>query len=156
MTRYLGIDHGTKRIGLAVGDGAGRLATPVQTVHAGGEPRGQVRAVLSAAEQYHIDAFVIGLPLNMDGTEGSQARLTRAFGALLGEADPRPVHYFDERLTSHAAADALRSTGQSRRKRAAREDSVAAQMMLQAFLDDPHSRTGLDPPSTLDEPRGAP
>lgn len=135
MPRYLGIDYGTKRIGLAVGDSEGRLVTPLRMVQPGPALEAQVRAVLAAAAEYEIDGFVVGLPLNMDDTEGPQAKLTRAFGDALAGAAHLPVHYYDERLSSCAAEELLLDAELTRKKKRGRIDSVAAQVMLQGFLE---------------------
>jgi putative Holliday junction resolvase len=134
MQRFLGIDYGTKRIGLAVGDDLIRIASPIETIEACGEVAEHVRAVMSAAEAYGVDAFLVGLPLNMDGTEGEQAKITRRFGDELGRVTGKPVHYFDERLSSSAAQELLRPADLTRRKRKSIQDAVAAQVILQGFL----------------------
>ena len=135
MHRYLGIDYGTKRIGLAIGDDDARIASPIDTILAHGDPNDHVQAVLSAAGAYDIDAFVIGLPFNMDDTEGEQAKITRRFGDKLALTSGLDVHYYDERLSSRTAQELLRPAELTRRKRKAVEDSVAAQVILQGFLD---------------------
>lgn len=135
MLRYLGIDYGTRRIGLAMGDDATRIASPLDAIQAGGGDAAAVQRILDRIEPYEIDAFVIGLPLNMDGTEGEQARLTRAFGDALASGSGKPVHYFDERLSSAAAEELLESTDLSSGRRKTRIDAVAAQVMLQGFLE---------------------
>jgi putative Holliday junction resolvase len=135
MTRYLGIDYGAKRIGLAVGDDAVRLASPVETIEHVTSRDDQIAAILRVAADFAVDAFVVGLPLNMDDTEGPQAKLTRAFGDDLTRASDKPVHYFDERLSSHAASDKLAPAELTRKRRKSRLDAVAAQVMLQEFLD---------------------
>ena len=135
MPRFLGIDHGSKRIGLAVSDPGATLASPLTTIDAATNFSDQVAAILSYAKEFEIDAFVIGLPLNMDDTEGNQAKTVRRFGAELLRISGKPVHYWDERLSSHAAEDLLRPAELTRKKRKARLDRVAAQIMLQEFLD---------------------
>ncbi|MFH1108246.1 MAG: Holliday junction resolvase RuvX [Planctomycetota bacterium] len=142
MPRFLGIDHGTRRIGLAVSDPDATLASPLATIAASGRLSDQVAAVLSCAKEYDIGAFVVGLPLNMDDTEGDQAKTVRRFGAELGRASGKPVHYWDERLSSHAAEELLRPAELTRKKRKARLDRVAAQVILQGFLD---ARTSAPP-----------
>jgi len=142
MPRFLGIDHGTRRIGLAVSDPGATLASPLTTVAASGRLSDQVAAVLSCAKEYDIGAFVVGLPLNMDDTEGDQAKTVRRFGAELGRVSGKPVHYWDERLSSHAAEELLRPAELTRKKRKARLDRVAAQVILQGFLD---ARTSAPP-----------
>ena len=103
MPRFLGIDHGTKRIGLAVSDPGATLALPLTTIAASGELSDDVSAILACAKEYDIDAFVVGLPLNMDDTEGNQAKTVRRFGEELERNSGKPVYYWDERLSSHAA-----------------------------------------------------
>jgi len=135
MPRFLGIDHGTRRIGLAVSDPGATLASPLATIAASGNLSDEIAAVLSGAKDYEIDAFVVGLPLNMDDTEGDQAKTVRRFGTELGRVSGKPVHYWDERLSSHAAEELLRPAELTRKKRKARLDRVAAQVILQGFLD---------------------
>ena len=135
MKRYLGLDYGTKRIGLAIGDDDAKIASPLNTIEVRGDLASHVQAVLTAVEKYDVDAFVIGLPLNMDGSEGEQAKVTQTFGAELARRTGLPVHYFDERLSSHAAQELLQPAELTRKKRKAVEDSVAGQVILQAFLD---------------------
>ena len=135
MVRYLGIDYGSKRIGLAIGDSQLRLATPLTTVQAAGTLAGDARLVLEAAHGFDVQAYVVGLPLNMDGTEGAQAELSRRFGEQVGRQGGRPVHYWDERLSSEAARELLVAADLTRKKKKARLDRVAAQVILQEFLD---------------------
>ena len=133
--RFLSIDYGKKRIGLAVGDDREKIATPVTTVEARGSLADHVTAVRAVADDYDLDAFVVGLPLNMNDTEGEQAKLTRRFGDALEAASGKPVHYFDERLSSHAADELLAPAELTRKKRKSIQDAVAAQVILQGFLD---------------------
>ncbi|MGB2985024.1 MAG: Holliday junction resolvase RuvX [Phycisphaerae bacterium] len=135
MRRLLGIDYGTKRIGLAVGDTEAGIASPLQTIEARGTIADYVSAVLAAANEYDIDAFVVGLPVNMDGTEGGQAKITRKFGDELSRKAGKPMHYWDERLSSFTARELLQPAELSRKKQKAVEDSVAAQVILQGYLD---------------------
>ncbi len=135
MPRYLGIDYGTKRIGLSVGDTDVGIASPLEAVEAPAARRHQCQAVLRVADAYGVDAFVVGLPMNMDCTEGAQAKLTRAFGDELARAAGKDVHYYDERLSSRVADDLLRPVELTRGKHKARRDAVAAQVILQGFLD---------------------
>ena len=92
MTRYLAIDYGTKRIGLAIGDDVDKFASPITTLAATGQSPDHAQTVWSAAQEYAIDAFVVGLPLNMDDSEGKQAKLTRKFGSQLSSLSGKPVH----------------------------------------------------------------
>jgi len=143
--RYLGVDLGTRRIGLAVGDSEGGVVSPVDVIDARPTPEANARAILQAADEYGVDGIVIGLPLNMDGTEGPQAKLskvlTEAIGKLLS-ASPRPARgptpeicLHDERLTSFAADQRLIERDLTRKKKKARQDALAAAILLQSFLD---------------------
>lgn len=140
MTRFLGIDHGTRRIGLAIGDSALHLVSPLEPVSTRGRIEEDVAAVLARAEEYAADEFVIGLPLNMDDSEGPQAKLARQFGDTLQAKSGKTIHYFDERLTSLAADELLREGDFTRKQRRARQDGVAAQVMLQVFLESKPNR----------------
>lgn len=131
----MAIDYGTKRIGLAVADDQTRLAAPILGVPGRGQPEADAKAVLAAAAEYGIDEFVVGLPLNMDDSEGPQARVAREFGRTLEHLTHLPVHYFDERLSSESAREKLQPAELTRKKRKARLDGVAAQAILQEFLD---------------------
>jgi putative Holliday junction resolvase len=135
MAHIVGVDYGTKHIGLAVGDTDVGIASPLETIDPRSNIMDQVHSVLSAVLDYGVSAFVVGLPLNMDGTEGEQARITRNFGDALANTSGRPVHYWDERLSSQAAQGLLRPAELSRKKRKALENSVAAQVILQSYLD---------------------
>lgn len=136
MTRYLGIDHGSKRIGLSIGDDQINLATPLQTLTVEGQVKHQVVSVLKIADEFDVDAFVVGLAINMDNTEGKQAKLCRAFGDAISKASGKEVHYFDERLSSRAAEELLQPAELTRKKKKKVLDSVAAQVILQCFLDE--------------------
>jgi len=107
--RYIAIDYGAKRIGLAVGDDVTRLASPVEVIKATGRIEDDARAVIERADEFGADAFVVGLPMNMDDTEGPQAKTTRHFGDALARQSGKPVHYHDERLSTRAADELLRS-----------------------------------------------
>ena len=137
--RYLGVDFGTKRIGLAVGESGGGVVSPLKMIDAKPQTAENGRAILKAAEEYGADAIVLGLPLNMDGTEGPQAKLSKVLAAAIGKLSPLPVHLFDERLTSHAADHKLLDRDLTRKQKKARHDSVAAAILLESFLQ---SRSG--------------
>jgi putative holliday junction resolvase len=137
MGSLIGIDYGAKRIGLAVGDQRAGIASPLVVVQARGDLALQAQSVLQAAADYDVDAFVVGLPLNMDDTEGPAAKAVRQFGAELAKQSNRPVHYFDERLSSVEADERMRPAELSRKKRKATSDAVAAQVILQGYLDVP-------------------
>ena len=135
MPRFLGIDYGTRRIGLAVSDPGATLASPLATIVSRGDVARDGKAVAAVAREYEVDEFVLGLPLNMDDSEGVQAGLTRVFGDALGVRTGLPIHYCDERLSTFAAEELLRPAELTRKKKKARLDRVAAQVILQDFLD---------------------
>jgi putative Holliday junction resolvase len=140
--RYLGIDLGTKRIGLAVGEADG-VVSPVRTIAASGDVTRDATAIVQAAAEYDATGIVIGLPLNMDDTEGPQAKLARRVAeavrkvAALSQPDSMPdyeIHLHDERLTSHAADGLLTGRELTHKQKKARHDAMAAQVLLASFL----------------------
>ena len=143
MTRYLGIDHGSKRLGLAVGDTDMGLATPLKQLDSSGSPQGDAVQFRSLIEEYGVDAIVMGLPINMDGTEGDQAKLVRRYGEALAKGLGLPLEFWDERLSS-AAADSLLNEREelTTKKRKARRDALAAKTILQGFLDHRRDEVG--------------
>ena len=132
MGRWLGIDHGTRRIGIAAGSTEDGIAGPLEVIAAApAEPA--VRRIQQLALDYRVDGVVVGWPLNMDDTEGPQARLVRRMAAALAEATCLDVRLWDERLTSFEADEALAGLF-TRKGRKARQDAVAAAAMLRHFL----------------------
>ncbi len=131
----MGIDYGTKRIGLAIGDADGSIASPLGVLTRKGDVASQVREVIAEGENFDVGAYVLGLPLNMDGTEGTQAKITRSFGAELIKISGLKVFLWDERLSSRGADEYLSEAELTYKKRKARRDAVAAQIILQTFLD---------------------
>jgi putative Holliday junction resolvase len=132
MSSWLGIDHGTKRIGVAVGNTESRIATPLEVIPA--TPLEQaIQRIGELARQYAVEGIVVGLPINMDGSVGPQAALAREMADRLAQALALPVRLFDERFSSFAADQAL--AGQlTRKKKKARQDALAAATMLTDFL----------------------
>ena len=135
--RYLAIDLGEKRTGVAVGDDDTRMVSPLEVLAV---PRaGIVKALLEVIDEQGPGALVIGLPLNMDGTEGPQAQLSRELGTQLGAATKLPVHYHDERLSSFAAEERLKGSGRTRKQKKQLRDALAAAEILRDFLDEPRA-----------------
>ena len=132
---FCGIDYGSKRIGLAIGDADGAIALPLATLTVRGGLDDQVRSIVEATADHDVAEWVVGLPLNMDDTEGPQAKLVRKFAERLGRITGRHVHLVDERLSSHWADEQLRPAELTRKKHKARRDRVAAQIILQDFFD---------------------
>jgi len=131
--RYLGVDYGTKRIGLAISEPGG-IASALRILSASADLQRNAREILAVAEEYDAQAVVIGLPLNMDDTEGPQGQLVRAMASQLAQATPKPVLLWDERLSSFVADKAL-AGHLTRMKRRSRQDAIAAAAILQDFFD---------------------
>ncbi|MGB7127013.1 MAG: Holliday junction resolvase RuvX [Methylovirgula sp.] len=132
--RLMGIDLGTKTIGLALSDVERRLATPMETL-ARGKFLVDAAKLLARAKQFDVAAFVVGLPLNMDGSEGPRVQATRAFVRNLGALSPIPCAFWDERLSTAAVHRALIAQDVSRAKRAEVIDRMAAAYILQGAID---------------------
>ena len=132
--KKLGVDYGDVRTGLAVSDPSGLIATGVGTVKPGGM-RNTARAVAAAAEEHGCVGIVVGLPKNMDGSEGFRAETVRAFASLLGEETGLPVELFDERLSTVEAHRMMDLTGTHGKKRRDTVDTLSAQIILQDYLD---------------------
>jgi len=132
MGRWLGIDHGTKRMGIAAGSTSDGIASPVAVVPA--EPIAEAHdRIRQLADDYSVEGVVVGWPLNMDGSQGPQALLARQMARGLAEATALDVRLWDERLSSFAADEALAGT-YTRKKKKARQDAVAAAAILSDFL----------------------
>ena len=132
--RLLGVDLGTKRIGVAVSDELGLLAHPVGVIASKGL-EADVAALIAALDEAGAAAFVVGLPLNADGSRGKAALAAERFAKRLEEASGRRVVLWDERLSSDAAYDALMSHDVTHSKRRKRVDVMAARVILQDYLD---------------------
>jgi len=132
MGRWLGIDHGTRRWGIAVGNTEDGIATPV-AVLAAAPASAALEQIARLVAEYHAEGIVVGWPLNMDDSEGPQGKLARSMARQLAETTRLDVRLWDERLSSFAADKALAGT-LTRKKRRARQDAVAASLMLQDFL----------------------
>ena len=130
----MGLDPGTKTIGVAVSDGLRGVASPLETVKRRKFTQDAARLLEIAADRA-ISGIVVGLPRNMDGTEGPRAQSVRAFARNLSGLTALPIAFWDERLSTVAAEKALLEADTSRAKRAERIDSVAAAYILQGFLD---------------------
>jgi putative pre-16S rRNA nuclease len=132
--RYLGVDLGRARIGLALADDVLRQARPLRVVHRRGGAQ-DLASIAEAARDYEVGLAVVGLPLNMDGTEGPAARLSREFAARLAAELGVQVELFDERLSTFEAEARLRERGISAKDARARVDAEAAAVILQGWLD---------------------
>ena len=132
--RLLGLDLGTKTIGLALSDVELTIASPLQTI-ARVKFGKDVRVMLDIAARMGVGGLVIGLPLNMDGSEGPRAQSTRAFVRNLVPLTPMPIVFFDERLSTLAVTRALMEADASRARRAQLIDKMAAAYILQSAID---------------------
>lgn len=132
--RLLGVDYGSVRIGLSISDPDRRLASPLAVYERRGREQDALyfRSLVSAEE---IKAIVVGLPVHTNGREGQKAAEARAFGAWLAETTELPVTFWDERFSTVEAESALWQAGLTHKKRKARRDRVAAQILLQAYLE---------------------
>ena len=135
--RILGLDFGSKTVGVAVSDGLLLTAQGVETIERKDENK--LRKTCARIEEliaeYEITEIVLGLPKNMNNTEGERVEKTKAFGEMLERRTGLPVHYRDERLTTVAAEQILIESGVRRENRKAVIDKVAAGLILQGYLD---------------------
>lgn len=131
--RYLAIDLGDKRTGLAVGDDATGIVSP-QGVVVTGDEQERVRGILRAIEEVGADQLVVGLPLNMDGSEGPGAKKARDMAKALKQRTGLKVHLFDERLSSAAADEQMSQSGLTHKQKKMRRDALAAGNILRGFL----------------------
>jgi len=134
MKRALGIDLGEARIGLAISDELGMLAHPLETIHTRETPD-PIARIAEIAGRDKIGIIILGLPRNMDGTYGPAAEKSRSFAEKLRERLPCEIKLWDERLTSVAAQKSLHATGRNTKQSREVIDQVAAQLILQGYLD---------------------
>jgi len=130
--RLLGLDVGTVRIGVAISDELGIIATPISFISRGPDDRAAFRKLVA---QHQIDGFVAGFPRGLSGREGPQAHDVRSYTDSLARDLQLPLVYWDERLTTVIAERSLISGGRTRQQRRAEIDSAAAAVMLQGYLD---------------------
>jgi putative Holliday junction resolvase len=144
--RIAGIDFGTVRIGIAISDANQSIASPHETYTRRGEEADRKRFEMLAHDE-QIARFVVGLPVHLHGGESAKSTEARAFGRWLGEVTGVEVVYFDERFTTQEAQLFLADAQLSKKKRKARLDKLAAQIMLTAYLEKLHAH-----PQGADEP----
>ena len=130
----MGIDYGDKRIGVALSDLLCIISSPYEVFINKGEEE-SLKHLDKIIEDNDVDEIAMGLPLNMDGSEGERARLHREFGQKLSDFSGVTVHFVDERLTSAEAEEILISSGVRREKRKELIDKLSAQIILQTFID---------------------
>ena len=149
MSRVLGIDFGTRRIGAALSDPRRMIATPLE-VYERRDPARDAKHYKTLIDDEGVERIVIGLPVHTGGGESDLSRLARAWGRWLAEATGRPVSFHDERYTSVDADHLMRSHGLKLRDRKARRDMLAAQILLQNYLDAGCPEAG-EPPAPLED-----
>jgi len=137
--RYLALDIGDRRIGVAVSDELGLTAQPVLTLERkrgpGGIAREDLRSLARLARRFSVVGIVVGNPVHLSGDLSPQAEKTQAFAAALGELTGLPIHLWDERLTSREAHQILYEAGHARQQHRRVVDQVAATLILQSFLE---------------------
>jgi len=147
--RLMGLDLGTKTIGLALSDVERRIATPLETIKRV-KFTPDVERIKDLVARYEVGGLVFGLPLNMDGTEGPRSQATRAFVRNLKPLLPLPVLFWDERMSTMVVTRTLLDADASRAKRADAVDKMAAAYILQGALDR-HERIAADAEDARDE-----
>ena len=132
--RVLAIDHGTKRMGIAVSDELGILAQPLEFIPADPFDKflDRLKEILGDRE---IEQILVGMPRNMDGSYGPQALKVQDFVAVLKKSVLQPIKTWDERLTTVQAAGALRASGKKAKQQKGKVDAAAAAVLLQGYLD---------------------
>ena len=133
--RALGLDLGERRVGVALCDSAGTVATPVETLVRTGDPDRDLQAIADQVHQWEAEIVVVGLPISLDGSEGPAARTARAEAARLERLLEVPVVSYDERLTTVIAERSLMEQQMKGPQRRGVVDQVAAAVMLQSWLD---------------------
>jgi len=135
ISRYLGLDVGSKRIGVAVSDELGLMAQPVLTLTRKRNPKDDLRALARLCRRFGCAGIVVGEPLHLSGGASAQAAKIRTFSDELAKQTALPIHPWDERLTSREAHAVLYAAGKSRQEHKPVVDQVAAVLILQSFLD---------------------
>jgi putative Holliday junction resolvase len=136
LARYLALDVGSKRIGVAVSDELGLTAQPVLTLERRHNSREDLRSLARLARRYKVAGIVVGNPLHLSGEQSARSMKTQIFADALGELTGLPIHLWDERLTTHEAHQVLYEAGHARQDHRPLLDQVAATLILQSFLDD--------------------
>jgi putative Holliday junction resolvase len=144
--RIAGIDYGTVRIGIAISDARRQIASPYENYTRSG-PEADARRFQRLAAEEQIQLFVVGLPVHTDGRESRKSAEARQFGQWLAEATGVSVEFFDERFTSAQAEELLLQAEMTSKRRKARMDMLAAQILLTAYLES--TTKGAEPPGDL-------
>ena len=135
--RSLGLDVGDRRIGVAISDALGLLASPLSVLE-GQDEASAIAAILRIAQENRVERIIVGLPRSMDGTIGPQAEKVQAFTRKLEQQSPVPVEYRDERLTTVTAKRMLQEAGskKSHKYKKTSYDAAAAAVILQSYLNE--------------------
>ncbi len=131
----MALDFGERRIGVAISDPSGTLAQPLETLSRHGNSDAALKRIAHLVAEYEVERIVVGLPLLLDGTSGSQVERARRFGTEVAQRTGVSVEYLDERLTSAEARRTLRESGVPARKQKGRVDPIAAALLLSSFLE---------------------
>ena len=134
--RYLAIDYGNKYTGIAICDSSETIASPVAVVKGA---KTLAKKITDLVESENVDAIVMGLPLNMDDSEGPQVKIVRKFTEQLKAHVQIPIHFHDERLSTFSAEEKLAPAEFTTKKKKKRLDAIAAAEILQSFLDHKHA-----------------
>ena len=132
QTRYLAVDYGFKRIGLALADPAGTFASPLAVIENNDRSLAKIADFIA---EYNVGKIVVGLPFNMDGSKGDQAMASEKFAAVLAKKTNLPTYLHDERLSSYAAQEKLDELPAPKKKKKKALDALAAAHILQSYLD---------------------
>lgn len=130
--RYLAIDYGDKRTGLAICDAGETIVSPLKVIHG---QKDLLKKITDIVDAEKVEAVVLGLPLNMDDSQGPQAKLVLKFADRLKANVDIPLHFQDERLSTFSAEEKLAAADFTRGKKKKRLDAVAAAQILEAFLE---------------------
>jgi len=133
--RYLGLDVGNRRIGVAVTDELGLTAQPVMTLERGRNVRDDLRRLARLARKFGVAGIVVGNPTHLSGAASPQGEKTQAFATELGVLTGLPIHLWDERLTTHEAHQILYEAGHRRQEHRQVVDQVAATLILRSFME---------------------
>jgi putative Holliday junction resolvase len=137
LARFLAVDYGRKRIGLAISDPLGIIASPAGFISRREGKRAPITKILARAAELEAVGFVLGLPLDGEGNETEWTAEVRALGAEISKRSGMPVRFYDERFTTAAALRTVREMGESTRGRKGDVDSLAATILLQQALNVP-------------------
>lgn len=137
LGRFLGVDYGEKRIGLAIADPMGMIATPKGYIHRRPGKRAPIAEIIRRATELEAKGFLVGLPLDGEDRDTEWTMTVRGVGAELAKRTGLPVRFLDESFTTSSALDTVRQLGGSTRGRKGDVDAMAAAILLQRALDEP-------------------